>query len=156
MDFDAGYLGFAYLYRKRQPLKKREVYVDIEILSLSSDEAIGDSHERLSYLWEVVQAFLNSEIGEIIAAQFCSQESGELLILLQESVLEIRSKNMMSVFDLIQGRMELATQSLCQPNSKNLRNLVDCKFPQSQLAGALEYFVDRKVPTKDENKTRSD
>jgi hypothetical protein len=51
MDFDAGYLGFAYLYRKRQPLKKREVHVDIEILSLSSDEAIGDSHERLSYLW---------------------------------------------------------------------------------------------------------
>jgi len=79
--------------------------VDIEILSLSSDEAIGDNHERLSYLWEVVQAFLKSEIGEIITAQLCSQESGELLILFQESVLEIRSKNMMPVFDFFQGRL---------------------------------------------------
>ena len=77
--------------------------MDIEILSLGSDEAIGDNHERLSYLWEVVEAFLKSEIGEIIAAQLCSQESRELLILLQDSVLEIRSKNVMPVFDLFQG-----------------------------------------------------
>ena len=103
LDLDTGDLGLAHLYWKRQSLKKREVHVDIEILSLGSDEPIGDNHERLSYLWEVVEAFVKSEIGEIIAAQLCSQESRELLILLQESILEIRSKNVMSVFDLFQG-----------------------------------------------------
>ena len=63
---------------------------------------------------------------------------------------------MMSVFDLFDGCMELATQSLCQPNPKNLRNLVDGKFPQSQLARALEYFVDGKVFSKDEVPTKLD
>ena len=47
-------------------------------------------------------------------------------------------------------------QFLCQPNPKDLRNLVDCKFPQSQLTRALEYFVDRKVPTKDKIPTKLD
>ena len=72
LDLDAGYLGLAQLYWKRQSLEKREVHVDIEILSLGSDEAIGDNHERLSYLWEVIQAFHKSEIGEVIAAQLYS------------------------------------------------------------------------------------
>ena len=58
----------------------------------------------------MVQAFLETEVVEIVGAQFIAQEGGELLVLPQERVLEIGAKDMVTMLDLIDDGGKLAGQ----------------------------------------------
>src|SRR5580658_7502721 len=94
--------------RCRRGLQERKVDVDVEPLRLEAGETVGDGLERLTDRIEMVQPFLETEVGEVVGAQFVAQESRELFILLEEGALEIGAEDMMAVLDLIDDGGELA------------------------------------------------
>ena len=75
--------------------------MNVEPLRLVASETAGDGLEHLADRIEMVQAFPQTEVGEVVGAQFVAQEGGELLVLLQERVLEIGAKDMVTMLDLI-------------------------------------------------------
>jgi hypothetical protein len=83
------------------PLQERKVDVDVEPLRLVSGETVGDGLERLTDRIEMVQPFLEAEVGEVVGAEFVAEESRELFILLEEGALEIGAEDMMAMLDLI-------------------------------------------------------
>jgi len=83
VDFDSRIADRADGDGERDALQEREVDVDVEPLRLEAGEAAGDGLERLADLIEMVQSFAQTEVGEIVGAQFVAQESGEFLILPQ-------------------------------------------------------------------------
>jgi len=56
----------------------------------------------------------------------------------------------MAVFHLFQHRSEFATHSLVEAKAEHLRELVGREAEQSQVAGALEEFMDGEVPSEDQ------
>jgi hypothetical protein len=110
VDFDAGKLGSAYRDWQRQPLEERELDMDVQALCLEGGEAVGDLEELLARGGEVVEAFLQSEIGQIVGADLIAQEGGELFVLLDEGVFEVGAEDVMAVLDLLQGGVEFALQ----------------------------------------------
>jgi Transposase len=48
---------------------------------LESGETVGDGLERLADRIEMVQPFLETEVGEVVGAEFVAEESRELFIL---------------------------------------------------------------------------
>ena len=48
--------------------------MDVEPLSLVAGEAAGDGLKGLANLIEMVQAFSQTEIGEVVGTQFVAQE----------------------------------------------------------------------------------
>ena len=82
--------------------------MDVEPLRLEPGEAIGDGLKRLADCIEMVQPFLETEVGKVVGAEFVAQERGELLILLEEGSLEIGAEDMMAMLDLIDNGGELA------------------------------------------------
>jgi hypothetical protein len=74
----------------------------------------------------MVQAFLETEVVEIVGAQFVAQEGGELLVLLQERVLEIGAKDMVTMLDLIDDGGKLAGQPTMQALTEDRGDLVGC------------------------------
>ena len=97
----ATYLPPAIRTIDRALLQEREVDVDVEPLRLETGEAIGDGLERLADCIEMVQPFLETEVGKVVGAEFVAQERRELLILLEEGSLEIGAEDMMAMLDLI-------------------------------------------------------
>src|SRR6201998_3399668 len=65
-------------------------------------------------------------------------------------MLEVGAEDMMDMLDLIDDGGELAGQPAVWAGAEDLGNLVGCQPPQSELAAALEQFVDGKVPFEDE------
>ena len=70
--------------------------MDIEPLCLVARETAGDGLKRLADLIEMVQAFPQTEVGEVVGAEFVAQEGRELFILLEECVLEIGAKRLLA------------------------------------------------------------
>src|SRR5215218_10022465 len=68
VDLDAGKFGAPHSDRQRQSLQERELDVDVQALCLKSGEAIRDRQELLAYSSQVIQAFLQSEIFQIVGA----------------------------------------------------------------------------------------
>src|ERR1700726_1276314 len=94
----------------------------------------------------MVQAFPQTEVGEVVGAEFVAQERRELFILLEECVLEIGAKDMMAMLDLIDNGGELAPHPAVQAGSEDRGNLVGGEPPpQAEFAAALEQFVNGKV-----------
>ena len=58
----------------------------------------------------MLQTFLQSEIGEVVGAEFVAQEDGELFVLLEEAVLPISAEDVMTMLDLFQGGVQLAAE----------------------------------------------
>ena len=65
-------------------------------------------------------------------------------------MLEVGAEDMMAMLNLVDDGGELAGQPAVQARAEYLGNLVGCQPPQSELAAALEQFVDGKVPFEDE------
>jgi hypothetical protein len=99
---------------------------------------------------QVIESLVQSEVGQVIGAQFVSQEGGELFILLEKAIFPIGAKDMMTVFDLLDDGAELTAPSFSQTHTEDLADLVGGQPPQSQLTGAFEYLGDGKVAPKDE------
>lgn len=124
--------------------------MDIEPLCLVARETAGDGLKRLADLIEMVQAFPQTEVGEIVGAEFVAQKRRELFILLEECVLEIGAKDMMAMLDLIDDGGELAPHPAVQAGSEDRGNLVGGEPPQAEFAAALEQFVNGKVALENE------
>jgi hypothetical protein len=71
-------------------------------------EAIQGRQELIPNGWQGIQAFLEAEIGQIIAANLLAQESGKLFILLDEGIFKITPEDMMTMVDLFQCCGQLA------------------------------------------------
>ena len=108
MDLDSGIAHRAFGDRQRDALEQRKVYVNVEPLGLVRGEAAGDGLERRPDRLEIVQALLETEVSEVVGAQFIAQERCELLVLLQKRVLEVGAIDMVAVLDLLDDGSELA------------------------------------------------
>jgi hypothetical protein len=73
-----------------------------------------------------VGALLETEVVEIVGAQFVAQEGGELLVLLQERVLEIGAKDMVTMLDLVDDGGKLAGQPTMEALTEDRGDLVGC------------------------------
>jgi len=105
---------------------------------------------KVAYGGQVVQALLQSKIGQIVGADLIAQKSGELFVLLDEGVFAVGAEDVMAVLDLLQGGVELALQFLGDAAAEDLRNLVGRQPPESNLAGAFEDSVNGEVALEDE------
>lgn len=150
MDFDARIADRADSDGQSDPLQEREVDVDVEPLRLETGEAIGDGLERLADCIEMVQPFLETEVGKVVGAEFVAQERRELLILLEEGSLEIGAEDMMAMLDLIDNGSELAAVPAVQAGAENLGDFVGGEPPQAEFAASLEQLVDGKVALENE------
>ena len=135
MDFDARIADRADSDGQSDPLQEREVDVDVEPLRLEPGEAIGDGLKRLADCIEMVQPFLETEVGKVVGAEFVAQERGELLILLEEGRLEVGAEDMMAMLDLIDNGGELAAVLRCRrvPKISAILLAVSRHRPSSQL-----------------------
>src|SRR5215470_9107899 len=122
VDLDAGIAHRADGNRQGNALQQRKVPVNVEPLGLVRGEAAGNGLELLPDRIEILQALLETEVPEVVGADLIAQERCELLVLLQERVLEVGAIDMVAVLDL--------------------RDLVGCQPPQSQLTASLEQLVD--------------
>ena len=66
VDFDAGIADRADGDGQSNPLQERKVDVDIEPLRLEARETVGDGLERLTDCIEMVQAFLETKVAEVV------------------------------------------------------------------------------------------
>ena len=82
VDFDAGIADRADGDGQRNALQQREVDVDVEPLGLVAGETAGDGLKRLADRIEMVQSFPQTEVVEVVGAEFVAQERRELFVLL--------------------------------------------------------------------------
>src|SRR6266700_2888 len=150
VDFDAGIAHSADGDRQRDALQQREVDVNVEPLRLEAGEAVGDGLERLANRIEMVQSFPQSEVCEVVRAQFVAQVSRELLVLLEEGAFEVGAEDMMAVLDAIEHGGELAAVPAAEAGAEDRSHFVSGEPPQAEFATALEQLVDWKVALEDE------
>jgi hypothetical protein len=122
----------------------------IRTLRLEAGETVRDGLELLADGIEMIESFLHAEVAQVVGTQFVAQEAGELLVLLEEGRFPVRPEDVMPVFDLIDCRGEFPGQSFSQAAAENLADAVRCQAPQTDLATALEDFVDGKVAFENE------
>ena len=116
--------------------------MNVQTLHLEGGEAVGDRQELFAHGGQVLQTFLQPEIGQIIGADLIAQESGKLLVLLHEGMFEVGPEDMMPVLDLLQRGVEFPLQFLGEADAEDLTDLVRGQPPQPNLAGAFEDAVD--------------
>src|SRR6516162_228110 len=150
LDFDAGDFGVSGRDGKSQTLEEGEVDVDVEGLGLELSKMVGDGGEGLTDGFQVVQGFFQSEVFEVIAEDLEAQEGGELLIHAQHGVFAAGAQHMMAMVHPFQDGGELTSDSLVETKAEHLRELVGSKAEQSEVAGALEEFMDGEVPSEDD------
>ncbi len=150
VDFDAGITDGADGDGQGDPLQQREVHMDVEALGLEAGEAVGDGLEPFADGIEMIEAFLQAEIAQIVGTEFVAQEAGELLVLFEEGVLPVGAEDVMAVLDLIDDRGEFARQPLVEADAEDLADAVGRQPPQADLAASLEDLVDGKVAFEDE------
>jgi hypothetical protein len=124
--------------------------VNIEPLRLEAGEAAGDGLEGLANRMEMVQAFAQTEVGEVVGAQFVARESRELLILLEEGTFEVGAEDMMAMLDPIDHGGELAAVPAGQAGAGDGGDLIGGEPPQAEFAAALEQLVNREIALEDE------
>src|SRR4029453_1248275 len=149
VELNAGNFAFACHHRQGQALEQSEIHMHVEGLSLESREAVSDLTENLTHRREVIERFLQVKVREVVAAHFASEESEKLLVLFDKGVLKVRSQDVMTVLDSLQGRMQLAFELFADALPEELRDFVSGQKQKPQLAGALEEVSNGKVTPKD-------
>ena len=150
VNLDAGHLGAADLNRERQALEEREVHVNVEPLCLRVGEMVGEGEKLLAHRVQMVEPFLQLEVAEVVGAELVAQERAKLLVLAEEAVLAVDAEDMMPLFQLVEGGMQLPLEPFGQAQAKQLGDLLGGEQPEPELAGALEDLVDREAPLEDE------
>ncbi len=138
VDFDAGITDGGDGDGQGDLLQQREVYVDVEALRLEGGEPVGDGLEPFADGIEMIEAFVQAEIAQVVGTEFIAQKAGELLVLFQECVFPISAEDMMAMLDLIDDRGKLARQSFVEANAENLADPVRRQPPEADLATAFE------------------
>ncbi len=121
-----------------------------EALSLESSEAVGDGLESITHGVEVVKPFLQTEVAQVIGAEFIAQKAGEFFILLEEGVFPVGAKDMMAVLDLVDRGGEFAAQPFVQPDAEDLADAAGRQTPEPDFAASLEDLVDWEMTLEDE------
>src|ERR1700757_5270687 len=130
VDLDAGIADRADGDREGKALEQREVDMDVEPLCLEGSKAAGDGLEALADRVEVIQSFLEAEIGEVIGDELVAQKGEELFVLLQEGVLEVGTEDMMAGVDAIDDGGKLARHSAAHARAEGLGDLTDPRSPR--------------------------
>ena len=112
VDLDTCIVDRACGDRQGDALEQREVDVDVQPLRLEAGETIGDRQELGAHGVQVLQAFPETKVAEVIGAKFIAQQGAELLVLLEERVLPVGAEDMVTVFDLIDDGAQFAAQLL--------------------------------------------
>ena len=86
----------------------------VEAFGLKAGKTVGNGLKSLAHSIEILQAFFQAQIAEIVRAEFVSQEGGKLLILFDKGVFKVGTKYVMAVIDPFQGGVKLAAEPLCQ------------------------------------------
>src|ERR1700674_1417971 len=150
VDLDPGIADRADGDWQGEALQQRKVDMDIEPLRLEAGKAIGDGLETLADGIEMVQSLFEPEVGEVVGDQLVAQEGGELFVLFEEGVLEVGAEDVMAVLNAIDDGGQLAADPAVQAGAEDLSAFVCSQGPYSELAAALEQFVDGKVALDDE------
>ncbi len=79
----------------------------------------------------MIQSFLQTEVGEVIGAEFISEEGRELLVLFEESVFPVGAEDMMAVLDLFDDGGEFSAEPLGQTRAKDLADFIGGQPPES-------------------------
>ena len=150
MDFDAGITNRAGGNGQSDLLQQGKVHMHIQALRLEAGETIRDGLKLLADGVEMIEPFLQAEVAQVVGAEFIAQETGELLVLLEERMFPVRPENVMPVLDLIDHRSQFPAQPLIQPDAEDLADAVRRQPPQSNFATALEDLVDGEVVFENE------
>jgi hypothetical protein len=113
--------------------------------AFKAGEAAGDGLEGLANRVEIVEAFAQAKVGEVVGTQFIAQEGRELLVLFEEGILEIGAIDMMAVRDPVDDAGELAAVATMKARAEDRRHLIGGQPPQAEFATAGEQLVDGKV-----------
>ena len=65
-----------------------------------SGEVVGDRLEFLPDRVQVIQALLQTEVGQVVGTDLVAQEGEKLFVLLQEGVLEVSAEDVVAMLDL--------------------------------------------------------
>src|SRR5258707_15718479 len=98
----------------------------------------------------MVQAFSQTEVGEIVGARFVAQKRRELVVLLEEGGFEVGAEQMMAVLDAIDHGGELAAVPAAEAGAQDRSHFVSGEPPQAEFATAFDQLVNRKVALEDE------
>jgi hypothetical protein len=98
----------------------------------------------------MIESFLQAEVAQVVGTEFVAQETGELLILLEEGMFPVRPENVMPVLDLIDHRGQFPAQSFVQADAEDFADPVGREPPQSDFATAFKDLVDGEVAFEDE------
>jgi len=109
VDFDAGKPDGTGGDGQCQPLQQRKLHLDVEPLSLKGGEPVGNGEELRAHRAEMIEAFFQAEVSQIVGTDFVAQKSGKLLVLLDERVPAIGAKDVMAMLDLFERCTELAS-----------------------------------------------
>ena len=116
MDFDAGVTDRSHGEGEREPLQQREIDMDVEPLSLMRGKAISNDLKLLPDRVQVIQAFLQAEVRQVVGGDFVTQEGQELFVLLEEGVFEVSAEDMVAVLNLFDDvRVRYLLGSILQP-----------------------------------------
>src|SRR5215469_8115635 len=112
--------------------------MNIEALRLEPGKAVGDDLESLSHRIQMIQPLLQTEVTQIVGAEFVAQVAGELLILFEKGVLPVGTENVMTMLDLVDHGGEFTAQALMQAGTEDLADPVGRQPPETDLAVAFE------------------
>ncbi len=150
MDFDSGIADRADGEGQGQALQQWEVDVHVEGLGLEAGKTIGDDLESGAHEVEMIEAFLETKVAQIIGAKLIAQEARELFVLFEKGVFPVGAKDVMAMLDLIEDAGQLSPQPFIQPDAEDLTDAVGGEAPQANLAATLEDLGNGKVAFKDE------
>ncbi len=150
VNLDAGILCRSDGDRQRQSLEQGKVDMHVQALGLERGEAIGDGEQLFAHRSQVIEAFLQAEVGKVVGAGLIAQEGGELLVLLDEGSAIVSAEDVMAVFDLFEDRVQLALHPLCNAVSEDLGNLVGGQAPETYFTTAFKDLVDGEMAFEDE------
>ena len=119
--------------------------MDVEALSLEAREAVRNGSESFADGPEMIEAFLQAEVAQIVGTKFIAQVAGELFVLFEKGVLPVGAENVMAVLDLIDDGGEFSVQPLVEPNAENLADAIGRQTPQADFAASLEDLVNGEM-----------
>ena len=151
VDFDAGIADRADGNGQGKPLEQRKVDVHVEALSLEAGEAVGNGENFSRTASEMIQAFLQAEVGQVVGAEpRCADSVENFSYCLMKALLPVGAENVMAVLDLFDRPCSACPSASCEAHAEDLGDLVGRQAPQADFAAALEDLVDGEVALEDE------